>query len=92
MHVCSLNMWHVLCSLFIDLVIPSKGQSFLSYLYEFDWLFVYLNVSCLIFWSAILEQCTENCQWPPVIFGSGSWLKRNTLFFVLLFYSFMHWE
>ena len=29
-----------------------------------------MNVSCLILWSAILEKCTENGQWPPVIFGS----------------------
>ena len=27
-------------------------------------------MSCLIFWSAILENCSENGQWPPVIFGS----------------------
>ena len=40
------------------------------YLYEFDWPFVYSNVTCLILWSAILEKCTENGQWPPVIFGS----------------------
>ena len=29
--------------------------------------FVYLNVSCLIFWLAILEKCMETGQWPPVI-------------------------
>ena len=29
-----------------------------------------MNVSCLIFWSAILEKCTENGQWPPVILYS----------------------
>ena len=34
-----------------------------SYLYE---LFVHLNVCCLIFWSAILEKCMENGQWPPI--------------------------
>ena len=28
--------------------------------YGFDLPYVYLNVSCLIFWSAILENCTEN--------------------------------
>ena len=40
------------------------------YLYEFVWPFVYLNVTCLILWSAILEKCTESGQWPRVIFGS----------------------
>ena len=27
----------------------------------------FINVSCLIFWLAILENYTENGQWPPVI-------------------------
>ena len=34
------------------------------------YMYVHLNVSCLIFWLAILEKCTENGQWPPVVFGS----------------------
>ena len=39
-------------------------MAILSCLYGFDWPLVYWNVSCLIFWSDILEKCTENVQWP----------------------------
>ena len=38
------------------------------YNYECDWPLVHLNVSCLIFWSAILDKCMENGQWPPVMY------------------------
>ena len=32
--------------------------------------FVHLNVFCPMIWLAILEKCTENGQWPPVILYS----------------------
>ena len=38
--------------------------------YEFDWPFLHVHVSSSIIWSAILEKCTDNGQWPPVTFGS----------------------
>ena len=44
-----------------------KKKAVLSCLYEFDWPFEYLSVSCLII---LVSHLKENGQWPPVISGS----------------------
>ena len=55
-----------------DVQSKNKVSELVSHFFASDWQFVHLNESCWIFWSAILEtqKCTENGQWPPVIFGS----------------------
>ena len=38
-----------------------------------DWPFVYFNVSCLIFWSAILKKCTTD----QMLFLAHGWHQRE---------------
>ena len=46
------------------------------------------------FWVTIIENCTENGQWPAVIFGSVlhnlGWPENNVNIFMLLLCSATH--